>query len=270
MTELLHTFISSFFDGIIPKSHVKFLTTKKSLAFLQSCFVAPSANAVVNYEFMEQLGDVSANKFLVWYFYERFPFLKCPTGVKIVARLKINYASRASFATLSRKLGFEKFIQASDEDKIHRFEELLEDVFEAFVGGIELVLNDRGQTNGTRAIEAFLKKVFDDVDVSLAYEDLYDAKTRLKEIMDKHPSLGRLKYSEKRGDGFVKSVITLSSTDRRQSPRTEILGTGRGRTKSLAQRAAAEGAIAALKERGFVKKLPPEYREFARASRASP
>ena len=34
-------------------------------------FTAASANPDQNYEIFEQLGDVSANKFIVWYAYQR-------------------------------------------------------------------------------------------------------------------------------------------------------------------------------------------------------
>ena len=59
-----------------------------------------------NYEVYEQLGDVSANKFIVWYMYKRFPQLNCLEGVKIVARLRINYGAKQSFYRIAENLGF--------------------------------------------------------------------------------------------------------------------------------------------------------------------
>ena len=120
--------------------------------------------------------------------------LACSSGVKVVARLKINYSSKKCFSKIANDLGFWKLILASDDDKFHQRDDLLEDSFEAFVGAIEMIA-DREFGMGTSSAVAynFVKNIFDKMDISLQYEDLFDSKTRLKEIVDKHgQSLGRI------------------------------------------------------------------------------
>lgn len=64
----------------------------------QVAFTAPSYNPITNYEMYEMLGDSTANEAMVWYFYNLFPQLHCPQGVKIIARLKINNSNTESFS----------------------------------------------------------------------------------------------------------------------------------------------------------------------------
>ena len=58
----------------------------------------------------EILGDVTCNKIIVWYLKNRFPFLNNTKGVKVIARLKINYVAKARFSKWALQLGFEKYI----------------------------------------------------------------------------------------------------------------------------------------------------------------
>ena len=62
----------------------------------------------------KQMGDLTINKFIVNYSYKRFPQLKCTEGVKVVARLRINYGSRQSFSEIAEKLGIWNYISAED------------------------------------------------------------------------------------------------------------------------------------------------------------
>lgn len=159
----------------------------------QRAFTSPSADAANNYEALEQKGDASVNAFLVWYFYERFPQLDCPKGVPTIARLKIVYASKTSFARVAERLGFWPFIAASSEDLDTRKKSLLEDVLEAFIGATQAILDKRsGQMGfGFSIVCRILKSIFDEERISLAYEDLYDAKSRLKHYLDANKSAGK-------------------------------------------------------------------------------
>lgn len=76
------------------------------MIFYGNAFTATTANKVDNYERFEQIGDVTANKFIVWYAYRRFPQLDCTDGVKVVARLRINYGAKQFFAPLGEQLDF--------------------------------------------------------------------------------------------------------------------------------------------------------------------
>jgi dsRNA-specific ribonuclease len=261
----LRRFIVSKLKPVISSKYVNILTDEKSMEIYEQSFVSSTANDALNYEVYEQMGDVSANKFLVYYFYDRFPSLMCPLGVKVVARLKINYGSKKTFSRLAEKEGFWPYIKASEEWKDKRRVDLLEDVFEAFIGATEYIVNSRIERGlGAVIVEKYLKRVFDAEPISLRYTDLYDSKTRLKELMDKHGlQLGKIKYAETKefaADGSAKTTSRVFLTG---NGRHTTIGLGTGRIKSEAQRAAAEEAISTLNRRGYTKEEPPEYALFA-------
>ena len=77
--------------GKLRPKYINTLTNTENMKLYGKAFTAASANATENYEIYEQLGDISANKFIVWYAYRRFPQLSCPKGVKVVARLHMQH-----------------------------------------------------------------------------------------------------------------------------------------------------------------------------------
>ena len=252
----------------LPSKYVKILTDDESLKIYQQSFTSAAADPINNYEYFEQMGDVTANKFLVYYFYRRFPVLKCTAGVKVVARLKINYGSKKVFSELARKEGFWDWINASEEEFSKRPIDWLEDTFEAFVGATESILDERVEPGvGAVAAELFLKRIFDAVDISLKYKDLYDSKTRLKELFDVFGDrLGKIKYSEFRDYDSEGNQITTSRVYRIMSHRQPILmAVGISKLKADAQRAAAENAIDILNSQNFIKHPPIEYQIFQQA-----
>lgn len=270
MTFDMKNFIKSKLSPVLTDKYMDILTTRSSLALYKQAFTSATVDTETNYEFFEQMGDVSANKFLVYYFYKRFPVLKCPLGVKVVARLKINYVSKDTFSRIAEQEGFWPYVIASDEWKEKRRKDLLEDVFEAFIGVTEYILDTYAKPGiGAIAIGAYLKRVFDKEDISLRYVDLYDSKTRLKELFDKYRGdvndLGRITYTDTRSydaDGNTTTTSRIVRYPKRGAP--ETIGIGVGRLKAEAQRAAAEEAILKLGLKGYKKEEPPEYAEFCK------
>jgi dsRNA-specific ribonuclease len=252
----------------LPAKYVKILTDNESLKIYRQSFTSSEVDPINNYEYYEQMGDVTSNKFLVYYFYRRFPVLKCTAGVKVVARLKINYGSKKVFSELARKEGFWEWIRASEEEYSKRPMDLLEDTFEAFVGATESILDDRVEPGvGAVAAELFLKRIFDGVNVSLKYKDLYDSKTRLKELFDLFgDQLGKIKYSDCREYDVAGNQVTTSRVYRVVPHQKPILmAVGISKLKADAQRAAAENAIDLLNSQNFIKHPPVEYQRFQSA-----
>jgi len=218
-----------------------------------------------NYQFYEQLGDKLGGSFLVWYMYRRFPQLKCAEGVKVVARLLINYGAKQSFYKIAEELDFWSFITAPNEIRQRQKKPLLEDVFEAFLGATGSILDDRVVYGlGYTIVYRFLEAVFDDMSISLQYEDLYDAKTRLKELLDMYGSeLGCIFYKDTREEverGIVThSVVYLI----KPNEKAREIGKGSAALKSDAQQAAARNALALLNGEGWVKPIPKVYARFA-------
>lgn len=208
--------------GNLTKEDIDRLVYKNMNIYTQA-FTSSGYDADFNYEVLEQKGDASINAFLVWYFYDRFPQLNCPAGVSVIARLKIVYQSKNSFQRIADKLGFWPYIQATQHERDTRRKSLLEDVFEAFFGATQQILDDAYEIGfGFPLICRILKGLFDEIDISLMYEDLYDAKTRLKEYFDSNPDIGKLVTSFDARN----RMITLSIAEKSKPTVVEVRNLG--------------------------------------------
>jgi dsRNA-specific ribonuclease len=210
----------------------------------------------------EQLGDLSANKFIVSYMYRKFPKLKCSECVKIVARLRILYGSKQTFCVIAENLGFWPFISADEEQRNTEKKKLLEDTFEAFIGVTELMIDEKIRHNvGYAIVYEILHSVFETVNISLKYEDLYDAKTRLKELFDLYnkgdSNIGTLQYEETKD---LETRLTTSLVYQKISPTHRVLlGQGVASLKADAQQRAASAGIYKMNSKGYVKQVPYIY-----------
>ena len=225
-------------------------------------FTSSSANENCNYEVYEQLGDLSANKFIVSYMYKKFPKLRCSECVKIVARLRILYGSKQTFSTIAENLGFWNFISTSEEQRNTEKKKLLEDTFEAFIGVTEFLIDEKIRNGvGYAIVYDILSNVFDSIKISLKYEDLYDSKTRLKELFDFYnkgdSNIGTLQYEETKD---FESRLTTSLVYQKINPYERILlGQGVASLKADAQQRAAAAAINKMNSRGYIKEVPKIY-----------
>lgn len=253
------TIINVISKGNMKDKYKQWLLSPESLLIFNDVFTSNTANVLKNYEVYEQLGDITVNKFIVWYMYKRFPQLNCAQGVKIVARLRINYCSKQSFAQIAESLGFWPFITASEEERSHNKKPLLEDTLEAFFGAVEFII-DKHTLTGVGYAVAFdiLESIFNNLYISLKYEDLYDAKTRLKELFDFcGDKLGSIKYEDERN---IEDKVTVSSVYQTTPQNNRIkIGEGVASLKADAQQKAASKAIGFLKSKGFHKPVPEIY-----------
>ncbi len=190
--------------------YYKYLTTLVSLNTYNTAFTSRGADDKNNYEMFEQLGDVSVNKFIVNYMYKRFPQLRNPNGVDVVAKLKIKYASKNQLQMLSESLDMWRFITATYDERTNKKKPLLEDTFESFFGATEwlidsfiedIALKQGNNTTyvgvGYNIINGILTTLFDKINISLKYENLVDAKTRFNEVIAEQKSIiGDVKYED--------------------------------------------------------------------------
>ena len=174
------------------------------------CFTHKSIHPLNNYEVYEFKGDSTANNCLVWYFASRFPHLNTPEHVKTLARLKINYGSKKTFCSIADKLGMWDFISAGTEIRKTKTKQkignsikviesenvvdikqtkkksLLEDSFEAVIGLIHTLIDELVKKGtGFNICYKIIQNLYDDMEIRLDHESLYDPKTRLKEFFDK-------------------------------------------------------------------------------------
>ena len=244
-------------------NYIEILTSEDSLSHYSQAFTSDTVDPENNYEVFEQLGDISANKFLVWYMHRRFPKLMCPQGVKVVARLRINYGAKQSFASIADGLGFWDFITASEEERSRCKKPLLEDTFEAFIGVTEYLIDTKVfECAGYALVYQILKSIFDKIEISLKYEDLYDAKTRLKELFDCYgvETLGTLSYESLKN---MDDKITTCKVYHTIKGQKIYLGEGTASLKIDSEQKAAARAIDVLKRRGVSKTVPEIYSYFS-------
>lgn len=252
--------VSLLKKGKLKQSYIDVLTEESNMENYGSAFTSELVDENNNYQVYEQLGDLTGNKFIVWYLYRRFPSLKSADGVKVVARLRINYGAKQSFCQIAENLGFWEYVSATNDLRQRMKKSLLEDVFEAFLGATESMLDDRfGCGVGYASVYKILRAIFDDMTISLKYEDLYDAKTRLKELFDvSGNTLGTLEYREEKVD-----LITISTVYRKDGMGRMIqIGQGTAALKADAQQKASESALVNLARQGYKKEIPSIYKEL--------
>jgi dsRNA-specific ribonuclease len=280
--------------NVLKKSNLKskyleILLSEDSLTKYSDVFTSSSVDPINNYEIYEQLGDMTANKFIVWYAYERFPCLKTTEGVKIVARLRINYGARASFQKIGEDLDFWDLITATVEERSRKKKDLLEDCFEAFIGCTEMILDTHYMPGvGYNIVYSMLKNIFNKIPMYLSYNKLYDAKTRLKELFDINMTvIGTWKFIEdprtKEDTICTSRVYQIPTTSQNKNPITVkqpgndsrtisqprpdwlCIGEGVSCKKGDAQQKAAQNALNTLYRNGFVKEIHSHYLEFEKA-----
>lgn len=243
------------------KKYIDALLSESSLKQYSIAFTSAEYSKTDNYEYYEQLGDISANTFIVWYFHRRFPSLNNNEGVSTVARLRINYGSKASFFPIADNLGFWPFISATMYEREKDRKDLLEDTFEAFLGCTQQLLDNMFVYGvGYAVIYDILANIFDNKFpvVSLKYEDLYDAKTRLKEIFDYYvkigQSLGTLVYKNTKTNV---NGYNLNETRVFQDYKGTmiLLGVANAALQPDSQQKAAQFAIDTLLKKNIYKKM---------------
>jgi dsRNA-specific ribonuclease len=234
------------------------LTRLHSINSYSRAFTHLRTEHIENYESFEQIGDAVLKTFMATYFYKRFPILWERThGVKIVARLMIKYGSGAILSTIAEKYDFWPHIRLPPQEETKRMA-IQEDVVEAFIGATFVILDTAFQTVGAGFVVTYniLGQMFDSMDISLEYRDLFDAKTRLKELCDMYKSrIGSIVYNCRRTPQGIECTLLHNAKPIAQ----ETLA-----TKSAAEQAVAAVGLELLKREGFSKPVPAEYEETIR------
>lgn len=257
----------------IKDEYISKILDKGGFDLYSQAFTHPTANENVNYETLEILGDSIVNCCIVWYLSRRFPQLNCPQGVKIIARLKINLVSKKMFAEFGMNLGLWDFVSADDETRSLRMKKTLEDVFEAFFGATQKLVDENIRMGvGYSICYDLIKSLFDEIDISLKYEDLYDAKTRLKETFDQYGKnivdeesgkimrygIGQMKWENERIDKI--QYVQVYRIQQNNPKKKILIGKGSAALKPDAQQKAAEVALKTLARQGYVKDVDEFYK----------
>jgi dsRNA-specific ribonuclease len=243
----------------IDPKYMGVLTNPEALAIYRVAFTSNTVDSDNNYELYEYMGDVAANAAVVMYFYEVFPQLRCPRSINILNRLKIVHVSRESFSKIAEDLGFWPHIRynasvAAEKPILKKSREaLLEDVFEAFVGATEIILIDAFGMVGvaSQIIYNFIKPIFDAKDISFAPEDLYDAKTRLKELFEIRKNVPNPLADRYGAPRYMDALPPANTVTLRFTKNQRLLFHGTGTSKQQSHKIAAQAAIDYFEKEGY-------------------
>jgi len=249
--------------GEVKNIYIEKLLSSDAIAFFGTAFTHPTASPDNNYEILETLGDLTLNKCIGWYLPRRFPKIFCPEGKDILTRLKIGIIQTKGFAELAESLGFWNFVSCDKDTRnsLVSKQKILEDVFESVFGAIEWYIDSQYRIGtGYSVCYKIISKILDKKEISLKYEDLVDAKTRLKEIFDIYASnLGKIEYKKIESENIneYKTVIYQHTIF------NKIIEIGKGNSisKIEAEKMAAEQALIYLQSNGY-SKIPDKYKKF--------
>lgn len=253
-------FIRSVFSkSKIDPKYMDVLTNPEALTVYRVAFTSNTVNPDSNYELYEYMGDVAANAAVVMYFYEVFPQLRCPRSINTLNRLKIVHVSRESFSKIAEDLEFWPHIRyneavAAEKSILKKTREaLMEDVFEAFVGATEIILIDAFGLVGvaSQIIYNFIKPIFDAKAISFAPEDLYDAKTRLKELFEIRKNVSNRLAEEFGAPRYMDASPPATSVTLRFIKGDGKVFHGNGTSKQQSHKMAAQQAIDYFKRLGY-------------------
>ena len=183
-------------------------------------------------ERVEFLGDAVLQLMISKYLYQKYP--NKPEGE--MSKLRSTFVREESLAGFSRACGFDRFLRfGKGEEKSggRNRDTILGDAFEAFLGALLL---DKGE----KTVEEFIHQVMIPRLEEGNFERVTDYKTALQEILQVNGEIV-ISYQvvAETGPAHDKTFEVEVSADQR------VIGRGRGRSKKLAEQAAAKNAVEA-------------------------
>ena len=173
-------------------------TDEESMIEFSRAFTHKTWSKTFNYERYEFLGDTIINDAVAHYISVTFPHIQ---NVAWMTRIKHTLISKKYLAGLAHKAKFLKFIRYGDKlrpimacsyEKANaslnkEYLSILEDVFEAFIGALRNIV-DKQTVDGIGGVIArnMVHTFLDKKTISVNYDDIFDPKSRLKEIYDKY------------------------------------------------------------------------------------
>lgn len=183
-------------------------------------------------ERLEFLGDAVLQLMISKYLYKKYP--DRPEGE--MSKLRSTFVREESLASFSRACGFDQFLRLGrGEEKSggRNRDTILGDAFEAFLGALLL---DKGE----KTVEEFIHKVMIPRLEKGNFERVTDYKTALQEILQVNGEIAiTYQVVAESGPAHDKTFEVEVSADQR------VIGRGRGRSKKLAEQAAAKNAVEA-------------------------
>lgn len=226
------------------------LLKEASIIEWMKAFTHSSIDIKGNYELYETLGDKVWNTSLTDFLFDRF---QDQLSSKTLTQLIAKYGAKPYQASLSRRLGFEKFIiVAGDIQTIH----ILEDVLESFIGVLFKLCQNLDPYLGYFTCRQVANNLLQHETITL--EDLIDEISYIKEAFEGLKWGTITKESRKEADDTftcrltlpTKALIYLRGTGKNIPT---LLSTGVGQSRESAERQAHRTAIQNLDDLGLTK-----------------
>lgn len=178
---------------VTKSSFQKYFDNNEAWIVLRQAFVHKSFGAH-NYELLEFEGDKVLNLAVSEYIRKRFPKV---VNVEWNTRLNHNLISGKTLARVAIDNKFNKYAvygkdlerclsNYTDPTDCRDYLAMNEDIIEALCGAITRILNGKTQRGtGYNACFNFITSMLDPLDLSLRYEDVFDAKSRMKELFER-------------------------------------------------------------------------------------
>lgn len=187
-----------------------------------------------SYERLEYLGDAVLGCVTAEYLYARFP----AENEGFLSRMRTGIVNGVALADLAAHMGLERHVVISkqlEETGGRENPKVLEDVLEALIGAV-FSSGGSGASKGYPAARTFIVSI---LETYIDWAELVAQKPHVKERL--HRSVpGGIKYLEVDVRGGVHTVAATSCADGRS------LGVGKGPSRRLAEKAAAQAALNAL------------------------
>ena len=242
----------------LKQEYIDVLLDDYSISIYDIVFTHKSANSLQNYELYEMLGDTTVNKSIAWYLPRRFKDIwNDPDAVEKLSKTTQKLRSKKSLSSISKSIDFWDFITADQTSRKLKRTDILEDVFEAFIGGTEFLLDKRiKQGVGYTVCYAIIKSIFDSQDISMNLDVITDPISRLKETFDskdlKEKGIGVQEVEAIAfNDPEKKWIIYIYRKDKKGNK--TLLAQSTDFKKKNAQYKASVYALQKLKEMGFEK-----------------
>ena len=187
--------------GKMNEQHLeKLFTYPETMKLYEQAFTHQSVSEN-NYEFYEIIGDGTLNKAIITYLSKKFPKLNQPKGVEALTPLKHDLISKRSFAKLANQLDFWKHIKISLAKRQTDMNRTLEDVFEAFFGVTEILINRYIYSGlGYFICSNIIYQILSQCTINLSYKNVVNPISRLKELFDSYGNL------QKKNEKFNKDL----------------------------------------------------------------
>jgi len=279
--------------GRVNDTHIEMFLTPENLAKAREAFTHSSFDADKNYEMPEFFGDSIINGFVPWYIRLRFPKIK---NIKWLTRIKHNLISKKVLAQLARAQGLEKYIRFGDtlitkkgkpfllKDVVEilrtktiseitghmaafTYLSLLEDSMEGFFGWLVMTVIDSGKSHGVaiQICHNILRSFFDAENISIEYDQVFDAVSRLKELYEmksrgyRWPNDKAYQITSIEDDKFRVDVFGWPKGDKKVTDENRVkLATEVGHDKDDVKQKAAGKALQVLARTYHISETPPD------------